>query len=209
MRDDGLRVVPDPGPLMLGDRVIGIPGSVVAPILQGRRPLLVEVQALIGKTEAAKRPRAQGLDAARAGVLAAVLTSRAGVSFQKGELFVAAAGGVSVAEPAADLAVAVAMASAQRGTLVPPEIVVFGEIGLAGEVRTVPGTDRRLAEAWRCGFLGAVVPASTPDDAVPDGMRVCRVRNVADALEAASESQTGTMPSWLTATASRSTTRWP
>jgi len=115
---------------------------------------------------------------------------------------VAAVGGITVTEPAADLAIALALASAARGSVVPHDLVAFGEIGLAGEVRTVSGADRRLAEAHRAGFTRAIVPASTPDEAIPTGMSVHRVRRLSDALAAADEGLPGTMPAWLTATAS-------
>jgi len=117
MRDDGLRAVPDPGPLMLGDRMAGVPGSVVVPVLQGRRPLLVEVQALLGPGTGssgggvASRPHTLGIDAARANLLMAVLACRTTVDVPvPAEFFVAAVGGITVSEPAADLAVALAMA---------------------------------------------------------------------------------------------------
>src|ERR1700722_19538504 len=112
MRDDGLRGVADPGPLMLGDRMAGVPGSTVVPVLQGRRPLLVEGQALLGPGGAGtSRPHALGIDAARANLLVAVLACRSTVPVPAtGEFFVAAAGGIAVSEPAADLAVALALA---------------------------------------------------------------------------------------------------
>src|SRR6202043_1624094 len=145
MRDDGLRAVPEPGPLMLGDRMAGVPGSAVVPVLQGRRPLLVEVQALVGPGNAggASRPHTLGIDAARANLLLAVLACRTAVDVPAGaEVFVAAVGGISVTEPAADLAVAPALASVVTDRPLPSDIVAFGELGLAGEVRTVPGADR-------------------------------------------------------------------
>ncbi len=193
MRDDGLRAVPDPGPLMLGDRMAGVPGSVVVPVLQGRRPLLVEVQALLGPGTGggagAARPHTLGVDANRASLLLAVLACRTGVDVPvPAEFFVAAVGGITITEPAADLALALAMASVVRQRPVPPELVAFGELGLAGEVRTVPGADRRLAEAHRAGFTRALVPASTLGDAAaaavaaPPGMEVHGVRTLAEAL---------------------------
>ena len=109
MRDDGLRSVADPGPLMLGDRMTGVPGSTVVPVLQGRRPLLVEVQALLGPGGGGTAPprRALGIDAARANLLVAVLACRTTVPVPAtGEFFIAAAGGIAVSEPAVDLAVA-------------------------------------------------------------------------------------------------------
>jgi DNA repair protein RadA/Sms len=209
MRDDGLRAVPDPGPLMLGDRMAGVPGSVVVPVLQGRRPLLVEVQALLGPGNGSwsGRPHTLGVDAARAGLLLAVLSCRTGVDVPvSAEFYVAAVGGITITEPAADLALALAMASVVRQRPVPPELVAFGELGLAGEVRTVPGADRRLAEARRAGFTRALVPASTLAEAgvsAPPGMEVHGVRTLAEALavagsQAETETGPGTMPRWST-----------
>jgi DNA repair protein RadA/Sms len=196
MRDDGLRAVPDPGPLLLGDRMAGIPGSVVVPVLQGRRPLLVEVQALLGPSAGGTRPRTLGIDAARVTLLLAVLSRRTEVVVGVAEVFVAAVGGISITEPAVDLGVALAVASAAEEKVVPSDLVVFGELGLAGEVRMVPGADRRLAEAWRAGFTRALVPPSTPTDAFPPGMDVVPVRTLGEALA-------GTIPLWSTVAASR------
>jgi DNA repair protein RadA/Sms len=215
MRDDGLRAVPDPGPLMLGDRMAGVPGSVVVPVMQGRRPLLVEVQALLGPGAAglSSRPHTLGLDPSRANLLRALLACRSEVEFSaSSEFFVAAVGGISVTEPAADLAVALAMASVVNSTPVPPDLVAFGELGLAGELRTVPEADRRLAEAWRGGFVRALVPASIADDAAtvcPPHMAVHGVRTLAEALVAAlgpagTPTAAGTMPEWSTVPAASS-----
>jgi DNA repair protein RadA/Sms len=215
MRDDGLRAVPDPGPLMLGDRIAGVPGSVVVPVMQGRRPLLVEVQALLGPGAAglSSRPHTLGLDPSRANLLRALLACRSEVEFSaSSEFFVAAVGGISVTEPAADLAVALAMASVVNGTPVAPDLVAFGELGLGGELRTVPEADRRLAEAWRGGFVRALVPASIADDAAtvcPPHMAVHGVRTLAEALvaalgPAATPTAAGTMPEWSTVPAAAS-----
>jgi DNA repair protein RadA/Sms len=215
MRDDGLRAVPDPGPLMLGDRMAGVPGSVVVPIMQGRRPLLVEVQALLGPGGggAPVRPHTLGIDPARANLLRALLACRTEVEIPaSAEFFVAAVGGMSVTEPAADLAVALAMASVVNGVPVPPDLVAFGELGLAGEVRTVPEAERRLAEARRAGFTRALVPASLADAATsvaPPGLAVHGVRTLAEALVTASgrvgtAGAPGTMPEWSTVPAASS-----
>ena len=215
MRDDGLRAVPDPGPLMLGDRMAGVPGSVVVPVMQGRRPLLVEVQALLGPGAAglSSRPHTLGLDPSRANLLRALLACRSELEFSASpEFFVAAVGGISVTEPAADLAVALAMASVVNGTPVAPDLVAFGELGLGGELRTVPEADRRLAEAWRGGFVRALVPASIADDAAtvcPPHMAVHGVRTLAEALVAAlgpagTPTAAGTMPEWSTVPAASS-----
>ena len=218
MRDDGLRAVPDPGPLLLGDRMAGVPGSVVVPVLQGRRPLLVEVQALLGPGNGGgsgpPRPQTLGIDAARANLLLAVLACRTAVEIPaSAQMFAAAVGGITVTEPAADLAVALAMASVITDIPLPPDVVVFGELGLAGEVRTVPGADRRLVEAQRAGFTRALVPASVSvaggPTAVPAGLRVLGVRTLAEALslvhsEAGAQGAPGTMPGWPTAPAAAS-----
>jgi DNA repair protein RadA/Sms len=232
MRDDGLRAVPDPGQLLLGDRMAGIPGSVVVPVLQGRRPLLVEVQALLGPpagggasggSGANARPITLGVDASRVSLLLAVLGCRADVVNTGGQVFVAAVGGISISEPAVDLAVALSVASAALGRAVPADLVVFGELGLAGEVRAVPGADRRLAEAARAGFTRAIVPASTPVEhlAVAPGMEIQQVRTLVDALalswspdmlddpqemvrlEVCEDDTAGTMPTWSRLAASR------
>jgi DNA repair protein RadA/Sms len=194
---------------MLGDRMLGVPGSVVLPVLQGRRPLLVEVQALLGPGgsggNGTPRPQALGLDAARANLLLAVLSCRTSMGSVLGkpppEFFVAAVGGISVTEPAADLAIALAMASVADGRPFPADLVVFGELGLAGELRMVPGADRRLAEASRAGFSRAIVPASTPLESVPENVVVAGVRTLAEALDVAwgrpvGESRPDTMPGW-------------
>jgi DNA repair protein RadA/Sms len=216
MRDDGLRAVADPGPLMLGDRMAGVLGSVVVPVMQGRRPLLVEVQALLGPGAAgasSSRPHTLGLDPSRANLLRALLACRTEVEITaSSEFFVAAVGGISVTEPAADLAVALAMASVVNGVPVPPDLVAFGELGLAGELRTVAEADRRLVEARRGGFVRALVPASTADDAAavrPPDIAVQGVRTLAEALvmafgPAGMATAEGTMPEWLTVPAAAS-----
>jgi DNA repair protein RadA/Sms len=215
MRDDGLCALPDPGPLMLGDRMAGVPGSVVVPVLQGRRPLLVEVQALLGPARgpgAGLRPQALGIDAARANLLVAVLACRTDVPVPAvAELFVAVVGGIAVSEPAADLGVALALASVVTGRPVPSDLVAFGELGLAGEVRMVAGADRRLAEAARAGFTRALVPASSTASGgeVPEGMTVHGVRTLAEALDLVDsavglQGAPGTMPGWPTPAAAAS-----
>jgi DNA repair protein RadA/Sms len=214
MRDDGLRAVPDPGPLLLGDRMAGVPGSVVVPVLHGRRPLLVEVQALLGPGAGSTttRPHALGLDPARANLTRALLACRTEVEVPvASDFFVAAVGGLSVTEPAADLAVALAMASVVCGVPVPSDLVAFGELGLAGEVRTVPEADRRLAETRRAGFRRALVPASVADAVAeaPGGLAVLGVRTLAEALvtafgRAGTPGAPGTMPEWSTVPAAAS-----
>lgn len=184
MTDAGLAGVPDPSALFLADRQPGIPGTVVAPVLDGHRPLLVEVQALVVPTQAPfPRRTAQGVDSGRLSQVLAVLERRAGLPLSRAEVHVAVAGGVRVREPGVDLAVALAVASSLTERPVAGGRVACGEVGLGGELRQVHRTDRRLGEAARLGFEAAVVPRSAPDP--PDGLRVMRVASLRRALDAA------------------------
>jgi len=181
MAGTGLVGVPDAGALFLGDRRRDVAGSVVLPAMEGQRPLLVEVQALVTRTELpVPRRSAQGLDPGRLSLVIAVLAERAGLSLAKSDVYASSVGGVRVTEPAADLAVALALASAATGQAVPPDLVVCGEVGLGGELRQVGHAGRRLAEAARLGFRRAIVAASAP--AGPDGLEVVRLASLADAL---------------------------
>jgi DNA repair protein RadA/Sms len=156
----GLVDVADPSSLLLGDRRPGAAGSIVFPCLEGTRPMLVEIQALVAKTDDrnAARRVAIGLDARRLTLMLGVMSRDGRSNFVKHDVFAAAAGGLSVKEPAADLALCVAALSAARVAPLDPELVAIGEVGLGGEVRKVPGVDRRLAEAARHGFRRALVP---------------------------------------------------
>jgi len=184
MGDGGLAGVPDPSALFLADRQVGIPGSVVAPVLDGQRPLLVEVQALVVDTQAPMpRRTVQGIDSGRLAQVLAVLERRAGLYFGKSDVHVAISGGARVREPGADLAIALAVASAKTDRPVSPNLVACGEIGLCGGLRQVQGTERRMAEAARLGFATAVVPASAPDP--PSGLRALRTGSLLDAVTAA------------------------
>jgi DNA repair protein RadA/Sms len=184
MTEQGLNGVPDPSGLFLGDRTMHVPGSVVVPAMEGHRPLLVEVQALVAPTSLPMpRRSAQGLDQGRLSLLLAVLDRRVGLTFSGVDVYVSAVGGVRINEPGADLAVALALASAMTGVALPPQLVACGEVGLGGELRQVGHTSRRLAEAARLGFDEAIVPASAPD--APAGLRLQRVTSLADAIDAA------------------------
>ncbi len=182
MNDTGLAAVTDPYQLLLGDRRPGAPGSAILPAMQGQRALLVEVQALTSRTapETPSRRSAQGVDGRRLALLLAVLEQRAGVPMVRTDVFASAVGGIRVLEPAADLALALALASAVTDRALPPDLVVFGEVGLGGEIRQVPHAPRRLAEASRVGFRHALVPESCPDG--PRGMEVLHVRSLAQAV---------------------------
>jgi DNA repair protein RadA/Sms len=181
MTGSGLRGVPDASALFLADRRPGACGSVIAPVVDGHRPMLVEMQALVAGTNAPMPRRvAQALDASRVAMLTAVLDRRAQVPLTGKDVYTSVAGGVRVVEPGADLAIALAVAAAANDLAVPADTVVLGEVGLGGEVRQVAHTPRRLAEAARLGFTRAVVPPSTPPVA---GLGLVRAPDVRSALE--------------------------
>jgi DNA repair protein RadA/Sms len=180
MTESGLAGVPDPSGLFLGDRQHGAAGSIVLPAMEGHRPLLVEVQALVTPTPIPQpRRSAQGLDAGRLSLVIAVLSQRANIPLGKFDVHASAVGGVRILEPASDLALALALASAYVNRPLADDIVACGEVGLAGELRQVSHTARRLAEAARLGFRTAVVPMSAPEP--PPGMEVVRCATVRDA----------------------------
>jgi DNA repair protein RadA/Sms len=161
MRDDGMREVPDPARAFLQESSLSAVGNVVTVALEGTRPLLVELQALVTDTAyGLPRRAANGVDLNRLHLLVAVLEKRAGLPLGKQDIFVNVAGGVRLTEPAVDLAVALAIASNHRDRPVGRDVVALGELGLSGEVRRVPQLERRLNEAQRLGFKQAIVPAA-------------------------------------------------
>jgi DNA repair protein RadA/Sms len=181
MTGEGLRGVPDASSLLLTERRGDTPGSVVAAAIEGARPLLVEVQALVTRTFAPMpRRSAQALDGGRLGLLIAVLQERAGIILGGYDVYANIAGGVRIAEPGIDLAVAMAVASARTNRPMPRDTVLLGEVGLGGELRQVSQVARRLTEAARLGFACAVVPASTPE--VP-GIALVRATDISAALQ--------------------------
>lgn len=156
----GLVAVEDPSAMLLADRRPGIPGSVVFAGLEGTRPLLVEIQALVTRSSLTQPRRvAIGVDARRLALLGGVLAKYCGLPLDKHDVFVAAAGGFAVREPAADLALCLALLCAAEGVALNPDVVALGEVGLGGEVRRVPGIERRIGEARRLGFETAIAPA--------------------------------------------------
>ncbi|MHB1987360.1 MAG: DNA repair protein RadA [Acidimicrobiales bacterium] len=182
MCEEGLRSLEDPSALLLGDRRPGAAGSLACPVVEGRRPLVVEVQSLLAMSRnPSPRRVVQGVSAARVALLLAVLERCCGARVGGADVFVSTVGAIKVTEPAADLAIALAVMSSLRGIALPHDTVVFGEIGLAGEVRQVARPDRRLAESARLGFNNAIVPQATPEG--PSGMGLTRVRSVAEAVE--------------------------
>ena len=166
MAGDGMREVSNPSQVFLAERNAGAPGSTVVVTLEGTRPLLVEVQALTSNTGSAQpRRTTNGFDLNRLLMLTAVLSKRVGLPLFNQDLFVNIVGGLRISEPAADLAVALAIASSFRNQRIDAEMVLLGEIGLSGELRSVSQIDRRVSEAAKLGFHKAIVPVSTKADA--------------------------------------------
>lgn len=181
MEGEGLLPVDDPSALLLQDRRSDVAGSIVFPTLEGSRAVLLEIQALVDSASGAQPRRTSvGIDARRLTLACALLGRRVGLSLGERDVFVAVAGGLRVAEPAGDLALCLALASGATGSVVERDLVAVGEVGLAGEVRRVPGIDRRLVEARRMGFTRALVPSC--DVRAPADMAVIAVADVATAV---------------------------
>ena len=184
LSDVGIIGLPDPSGLFLSSRDLIVPGTCVTVALEGRRPLVAEVQALLAATTApSPRRTTSGLDSSRVAMILAVLDKRANVPVRQADCYVSTVGGVKVSEPASDLAIALAMASSVSDRALPPGVVAMGEVGLAGEIRTVTGIPRRLAEAARLGFRHAVVPAgSMGGDPTPAEMQLIEVHDIRQAV---------------------------
>ncbi|HUW01961.1 MAG TPA: DNA repair protein RadA [Acidimicrobiales bacterium] len=178
----GLVGVPDPSALFLADRRPGTSGSVVVPTLDGTRPVLIEVQALVDKsTLPVPRRSAQGIDAGRLNIVLAVLERRCGANIAGRDIYVATAGGARSLEPSVDLAMSLAVVSAGRDRPVARDLVAVGEVGLGGEIRQVAQIQRRLEEAARLGFRSAIAPRDAPQ---AEGIETIRVGSLAEAIEA-------------------------
>ncbi len=183
MRPEGLREVPNPSAAFLSERASAAPGSTVVCAMEGTRPLLVEVQALVTPTVfGLPRRTAAGVDYNRMVVLLAVLEKRAGVHLSSHDVYVSVAGGVVVDEPAIDLGVAAAIASSLRERPVDASAVAIGEVGLASEVRAVPHVGKRALEAARLGFHRCVVPQRTVEEVTTRDIEVVGVEYLAEAL---------------------------
>jgi DNA repair protein RadA/Sms len=185
MTDGGLKGVSSPSAIFLGRQPEHVPGSAVVAIREGTRPLLVEMQALVDDSPLANPRRvAVGLEHNRLAMLLAVLHRHAGIAVHGQDVFVNVAGGVRVSETGADLALLLAVVSSFRAHALEPSLVVFGEVGLAGEIRPVPGGEERLQAAAQHGFTRAIVPAANKVRRIPDGMQVLSVRRLEDAMDA-------------------------
>lgn len=187
LNEDGIESLTDPSKLFVTRTRNPVPGTCITVTLEGRRPLVAEVQTLLSRSNApAARRATSGLDAARAQMVVAVLQARAHMDLSSMDSYIATVGGVKIAEPASDLACALALASSMNEFPLPQDFVAFGEVGLAGEVRQVPEISRRITEAQRLGFSFAMAPATPePLKNIPDGIRVFQVENIAQALDIA------------------------
>jgi DNA repair protein RadA/Sms len=186
MTERGLKGVTNPSAIFLSTHGAPVPGSCVLVTLEGTRPLLVEIQALVDSAGVAPRRLSVGLDRDRLAMLLAVLHRHAGVSCMDQDVFVNAVGGVRIGEPAADLAVLLAIHSSLRGKPLPRGFLAFGEVGLAGEVRPAPRGQERLREAAKLGFAVAVVPrANAPkgDARAFEGLAIHAVERIEEAIE--------------------------
>jgi DNA repair protein RadA/Sms len=189
MTSAGLRPVPNPSKLFLAERPLNVPGSAVLCSVEGSRPILVEVQALVSSsTYGTARRMASGIDQQRLSLLLAVLEKRAGLNLIGDDVFVNVAGGMTVDEPASDLGVLAAIASSVRNRVIAPTTAMFGEVGLAGEIRGIPQAPIRVREAAQMGFRRCVMPEANidPADRQP-GAGSCElvpVRTVGEALDA-------------------------
>ncbi|MEP4651127.1 MAG: magnesium chelatase domain-containing protein, partial [Ilumatobacter sp.] len=185
----GLVAVPDPSTMFLADRRTGVAGSAVVPTMEGRRPIVVELQALTSKglENVPKRRSAQGIDGGRLSMLMAVLGRRGRIGVADQDVYASAAGGAKLNEPGLDLGICLAVASSMCDRPLPADMAVFGEVGLGGEVRQVSHAPRRVTEAARLGFRRVILPAKSPDpdEEVADKVRLIRVATLADALREA------------------------
>ena len=184
MTGDGLAEVGNPSELFLADRREDVSGAVVFAGIEGTRPLLVEIQALVAPSSMANpRRNVVGWDSGRLSMLAAVLESRVGIPLSGRDIFLNVAGGVKITEPAADLAVAAALISSVTGRPCPPNTVVFGEVGLAAETRRVAHPEQRLKEAAKLGFEHAIMPTAKKKGGEDAGMRLETVASLGDLVE--------------------------
>ena len=184
MHETGMAPVENPSEMLLSTRAKNVPGSCVHCAIEGSRPMLVDVQALALQT-AYGNPRrtTNGFDSGRLALLLAVLEKRAGVSLFNQDVYINIAGGLALSEPAADLPLCAAVASSVRGVSIPADWAIMGEVGLAGEIRSISQADRRLSECARLGFKTAVMPRENMKRLhAPEGVRVYGVETLAEAL---------------------------
>ena len=184
MHARGMVEVENPSEALLCERAKNVPGSCVIPAIEGSRPMLVDMQSLALQTAyAAPRRTTNGFDSGRLALLLAVLEKRAGISLFNQDVYINVAGGLTLTEPAADLALCAAVASSVKDVCIPSDWVVMGEVGLAGEIRAISQAERRLAECARLGFHAAVIPRENAKHLrAPEGMRIFGVETLAEAI---------------------------
>ena len=187
MGDSGLIEVPNPSQMLLEGRPQGASGTCVACVMEGTRPVLAEVQALVTKTTFnVPRRAADGFDFNRAVLLMAVAEKRAGMKLNVFDAYINVIGGLRLDEPGADLPVVLAVASSYRDTVISDDLVAIGEVGLTGEIRTVSHMNQRLGEVSRLGFKKVIIPRGGAEKLeIPDGLTVYRVRNLQEAIATA------------------------
>ena len=186
MRDDGLCQVPNPSEMLLAGRPLNTPGTCVACVMEGTRPVLAEIQALVSPTTlSVPRRSGNGLDYNRAAMLLAVLEKRGGLRLSNADVYWNVVGGLRLDEPAADLAVVIAAASAAQDKPVSDTLAAVGEVGLTGEIRAVGQLSQRLSEIRRLGFTQCLVPRNVRELHAPEGLELLRVRNVREAIAVA------------------------
>ena len=184
MKEGGLAEVKNPSALFLAERPLSVPGSVVVAALEGSRPLLVELQALVtGSSFGVPRRTTIGVDHNRLALLVAVLEKKVGLSLAGQDIFLNVAGGAKLNEPAADLGMIVAVASSHLDKVVDPHSMILGEVGLAGEVRGITQPEMRVKEAVKFGFHRCILPAGTTKQVKVKGMELIGVKSVEEALE--------------------------
>ncbi len=187
MRDDGLVEVPNPSQMLLEGRPEGASGTCVSCVMEGTRPVLAEVQALVAKTTLnVPRRASDGFEFNRAVLMLAVMEKRAGMKMSLFDAYINVIGGLRLDEPGADLPIVLALASSYRDQCIPDDMVAIGEVGMTGEIRSVSHMNQRLAEIARLGFKKCMIPRSGGEKLdIPEGLTVYRVRNIREAIETA------------------------
>lgn len=187
MRDAGLVEVPNPSQMLLAGRPENASGTCVSCVMEGTRPVLAEVQALVAKTTLnVPRRASDGFDFNRAVLMLAVMEKRAGMKMSMFDAYINVIGGLRLDEPGADLPIVLALASSYRDQCIPDDLVAIGEVGMTGEIRSVSHMNQRLAEISRLGFKKCMLPRSGSEKLdIPEGMTVYRVRNIREAIETA------------------------
>jgi DNA repair protein RadA/Sms len=186
MTDSGLREVPNPSELLLEGRPVGTPGTCVTCVIEGSRPILAEIQALVTSTSyGTPRRNSNGIDYNRAMLLLAVLEKRGGLAIGGFDTYINVIGGLELSEPAADLAAVLAMASSCLNIPVGDRVAAIGEVGLAGEIRAVGSLEPRLAEIHRIGFEYVVLPARVRGEyKIPKGLKTISVSSISEGINA-------------------------